>query len=99
MNEYEPDLVSLVDEEGNEYNFEILDVIEENGKTYYALTPVVDDENNLDADGEYLIMEQSMEDGEPMLSEIEDDDLVDHLAEIFEKRYEEMFEDEESEDE
>lgn len=99
-NEYAADLITLVDEEGAEHNFEILDVIENDDGTYYALYPVFDTaEDSVDADGEYFIFEVIEEDGEQHLSEVEDDELLDKLAEIFESRFEELYSDEDSAEE
>ena len=94
--DYSPDLITLVDDEGVEHNFEILDTLEYEDVLYYALYPVFDDPADSLADsGEYYIMEVVEEDGEQELSEVEDDELADKLAEIFEARFEEIFSDEE----
>ena len=87
-NDYSPDLITLVDDEGAEHNFEILDNIEYDGKEYYALYPVFDNPEDLVADsGEYYIMEaMDSEDGWE-LAEVEDDDLIDKLSVIFEDRF------------
>lgn len=91
-NDYSPDLITLVDEDNVEHNFEILDTVEFEGKEYYALYPVFDKADDMVADsGEYYIMEaQDSEDGWE-LSEVEDDDLIDKLANIFEERFEDKF--------
>ncbi|MBQ2944128.1 MAG: DUF1292 domain-containing protein [Ruminococcus sp.] len=91
-NDYSPDLITLVDDEGAEHNFEILDNIEYDGKEYYALYPVFDNPEDLVADsGEYYIMEaMDSEDGWE-LAEVEDDDLIDKLSVIFEDRFAEKF--------
>ena len=64
--EFTPDLITLVDEEGNEHNFEILDKIENDNGEFYALYPVFDDaEDSVNDSGEYYIMEVVQgEDGE-----------------------------------
>ena len=38
-NEFAPDLITLIDDEGNEHSFEILDTIEHEDSEYYALYP------------------------------------------------------------
>lgn len=98
--DYTPDLVTLVDDDNVEHNFEILDSIETDQGVFYALSPVY--QNAADAlqeSGEYYIMELCEEDGEEIYVEVEDDALADELAEIFEKRFEEMFEYDEEESE
>ncbi len=96
-NEYSPDLITLVDDEGTEHNFEILDTLEYEDTLYYALIPVFDDPTDTLADsGEYYIMEVIEEDGEQELAEVDDDELIDKLADIFEERFNDIFaEDEE----
>ncbi|MDP4121069.1 MAG: DUF1292 domain-containing protein [Bacillota bacterium] len=95
-NEFAADLITLVDDEGNEHSFEILDVIENDDGMFYALYPVFENaEDEINSDGEYYIFEVIEEDGEQQLAEVEDDDLLDKLAEIFESRFEDLYEDEE----
>ena len=93
MNEYSPDLITLVDEDNVEHNFEILDTIEYEGKEYYALYPVFDNPEDMVADsGEYYIMEaEDCDDGSYELSEVDDDDLIDKLSVIFEDRFADKF--------
>ncbi len=93
--DFAPDLITLIDDENVEHNFEILDTIENDKGLFYALYPVFDDADKAVADdGEYYIMEVIEEDGEEQLAEVDDDELLDELAEIFEKRFEELFEEE-----
>ena len=95
-NDFAADLITLVDEENVEHQFEILDQLVYNDTEYYALYPIFDDANDAVEDsGEYYIMEVIDVDGEQQLAEVEDDDLLDELAEIFEKRFETLFDDEE----
>ena len=98
--EFAADLITLIDDEGNEHEFEILDVIENDNGCYYALLPTFEEpQEAVDADGTYYIFEAIEEDGEQQLAEVEDDELADRLAAEFEKRFDEMFEAEESEEE
>ncbi len=95
-NEYEADLITLVDDENKEHTFEIIDSIEQGDNVYYALIPVYDDAGQrLDSSDEYYIFQTIEEDGEEMLIEVEDETLLDELSEIFEKRFEELFDEEE----
>ena len=92
--EQEIDLLTLIDDEGKEHEFEILDVMEYEERCYYALLPTFSDpEGALDAET-YYIFEAIEENGEEQLAEVEDDELLDKLAEIFESRFDEMFESE-----
>ncbi len=93
--EYNPDIVTVIDEHGHEHIFEELDRIEtDDGKRYVALLPVYDsDEEVLDADGELIILKVEEEaDGETYLAPIEDDEEFNEIGEIFEERLSEFFE-------
>ncbi len=91
-NEYAADLITLIDDEGNEHEFEILDVLNNDKGCFYALIPTAKSPEDLvEADGIYYIFEEIEEDGEKQLAEIEDDDLLDELSEVFEKRFEDMY--------
>ena len=95
-NEYKPDLITLIDEDNVEHNFEILDTIENEKGVFYALYPIFDSaDESLEDSGEYYIMEVVEEDGEEQLAEVEDEALLDELAAVFEKHFEELFDDEE----
>lgn len=100
---FEPDLISLLDEDGNEYEFEILDEIDYKDSHFYALMPLFDlPEQDIESESTYMIFEVAEdENGEPQLAEIEDDALIDELAEIFESRFDdiEYEEDSDSKDE
>lgn len=94
-NEFAPDLLTLLDDDGKEHVFEILDVIEEDDRCFLALLPSYDDaEDSVESSGEYYIFESIEEDGEEQLVEVDDDTLIDRLAEIFEERFENLFDDE-----
>lgn len=93
MNEdFSPEIITLIDDEGVEHIFEILDTIEYDDKEYYALYPVYENAEDMVADsGEYYIMESIETDDGFELAEVEDDDIVDKLSVIFERRFEEKF--------
>lgn len=97
-NEFAADLITLIDDEGNEHEFEILDVIENDAGCYYALLPTFESpEESLESEGTYYIFEAIEEDGEQQLAEVEDEELLDRLAEQFESRFEELYEYDDSE--
>ncbi len=91
--EYMPDIVSVVDEEGKEHIFEELDRIETDDGRYVALLPVYDDaEKIVEADGELIILKVEEEDnGETYLCPIEDEEEFNEVGQIFEERLAEMF--------
>ena len=86
------DLLTLVDDDGEEHEFEILDVIDGDEGCFYALLPTFDDpQDKIDSEGTYYIFESVEENGEQQLAEIEDQDLLDRLAQQFESRFEELY--------
>lgn len=94
--EYEADLVVLMDDEGTEHEFEIIDEIENDDGYFMALIPTLrdGDADVADAD-EYYIFELVEIDGEEQLCEVEDEELLNKLADIFESRYAQALEAEE----
>ena len=91
--DYNPDLVTLTDDEGKEYNFEVLDAIETDTGRYLALLPTFDDpQSMLDDSGELVIVKVGEENGEEYFYEIEDDDEYDTVADAFVDRLEDFFE-------
>ena len=91
--DYGPDIVSVVDEDGVEHSFEELDRIETDEGKFIALLPIYDEaEEIIDSDGELIILQVTEEDGEYYLEPIEDDNLFDKLGKIFEERLADLFE-------
>ena len=91
---YNPDLVTVEDEEGVSHTFEELDRIETETGKYIALLPVYDEaEEILDDDGELILLKvQEEENGEIYLEPIEDDEEFNTIGQIFEERLQDMFE-------
>ena len=91
--EYNPDIVTLSDDEGKEYTFEVLDAIETDTGRYLALLPTFDDpQKMLEDSGELVIVKVGEEDGEEYYYEIEDDDEYETVADAFVDRLEDFFE-------
>ena len=77
--DFEEEVFTLTDEEGNESDFEFIGKIELGDNTYVALVPVDGDEE------EYVILKvDTDENGEEYLSTIEDDEEFDKAADAFE---------------
>ena len=90
--EYNPDIVSVVDENGEEHIFEELDRIETDDGKYLALTPVYDDaEEILDGDGELIIVKVNDESDDIYLEPIENQKEYDEIAGIFEDRLQDLY--------
>ena len=92
--EFGPDIVSVVDEEGVEHVFEELDRIVTDDGRYVALLPVYDEaEKVLDEDGELIIRRVlEEEDGETYLEPIEDGEEFTEFGKMFEERRADSFE-------
>ena len=92
-NEYNPDLITVEDENGKKHNFEILETTELDGERYVALLPVYEEATEmLDNDGELVILKVLDENGEDVLVTIDDDDEFDKVATVFEEILSEFFE-------
>lgn len=91
--EYNPDILTLSDDNGKEYTFEVLDAIETDDSRYLALLPVYDDPKKmLEDSGELVIVKVEEENGEEFFTEIEDDDEYETIADAFVDRLENFFE-------
>ena len=98
--EYDPDIVSVVDETGKEHMFEELDRIETDSGRYVALLPIYDDAaEQLQDDGDIIILKVTEENGETYLSQIEDDNEFNEIGQLFEDRLIDLFEEEDGDDE
>ena len=91
--EYDPEIYTLTDEEGNELHFALLGTLEHNGETYKALIPV--NEDGEEESSEYVILKCSVdENGEDILETIVDDDEFDEIADIFDDEFSDILYDE-----
>ncbi len=91
--EFGPDLVTVLDEEGNQHQFELLDAIETDSGRYVAMIPYYENpQDMIDDDGELVILAVVEENGEDILVPIEDQDEFDEVANIFENRLSELYE-------
>lgn len=91
--EYNPDFITVQDDDGNEHVFEELDRIETDQGRYVAMLPTFDSEEEmLESDAELIILRVIEEGEETYLAAIEDDEEFDEVAEIFEERLADLFE-------
>ena len=89
---YEPDIISVTDDNGDEILFELLERYENGGNTYVAITEYRDDaEEIVEADYEVLILKVLEDDGNEYLSEIENEDEFNEASEVLMKMVEEKF--------
>ena len=91
--DYNPDIVTLSDDDGKEYTFEVIDAIESDEGRYLAMLPVFDDpQKMLEDSGELVIVKVGEENGEEYFFEIEDDDEYEFVADTFIERLQDFFE-------
>lgn len=91
--EYGPDVVTVLDEDGNQHQFELVDAIETDSGRYVAMIPYYENpQDAINDDGELVILAVVEENGEDILVPIEDDEEFDAIADIFEDRLSEMYE-------
>ncbi len=90
LEEYDPEIYTLTDENGNELHFALLGTLEHEGEVYKALIPV--NEDGEEESEEYVILKCGVdEDGEDILETIEDDDEFDRIADIFDDEFSDIF--------
>ena len=90
-----PNFITVTDEDGNEIELEHLDSIEWNGQTYLAFYPAEQEGEELSEEEEGLIILKLIEeDGEEILSTLDNDEELDA---VYEKFMEILFEDEDEE--
>lgn len=91
---YEPDIISVSDEDGNEILFELLERYETDEDVYVAITEYRDDADEIvEADFEVIILKVvEDENGDEYLEEIQDEmeyeQVSDILMAMVEKKYE-----------
>jgi uncharacterized protein YrzB (UPF0473 family) len=90
-NEYGSDFMTIVDEDGTEFELEILSTLEYNGFTYLAVIPAGEENEDL----QVSTLKSVEEDGEDILSAIEDEE---ELEAVYSLIMDELYEDEEEQD-
>lgn len=88
MDQYGSDFITIVDDDGNEFELEVLSTLEYNGNTYMAVVPAAHSLEQLEL--EVSILKSTEEDGEPILSAIEDEEELEAVYDlIMDSLYEE----------
>ena len=80
MDQYGSDFLTIVDEDGNEFELEVLSTLEYNGSTYLAVIPATESAETLEL--EVSILKSTEEDGEAILSVIEDEAELEAVHDI-----------------
>ena len=88
MEEFGSDFITIVDDDGNEYELEVLSELDYNGYTYLAVVPAGESAEQFEM--EVSIFKSYEEDGEPILSVIEDEEELNAVYDlIMDSLYEE----------
>ena len=89
--EYQPDLMTLEDEDGNEVTFEVIDALDHKGVHYLAVVEYT--ENEEDAEDALLVILSVGEDDEgEYLDVVEDDETLLEVSKLFEQRLSDDYE-------
>ena len=89
---YEPDIISVTDDDGNEILFELLERYENDNGVYVAITEYRDDAEDIDeADYEVIILKVAEENGDEYLEEIEDEAEYNEVSEILMNKIEQQY--------
>lgn len=93
--EYGPDFITIVAEDGTEIELEYVDALEYEGNTYMAFFPTVEDEDADEDSDEYglIILRSEEENGESYVVTVDDEELLDKVYEAFMERFMEDEED------
>ncbi len=88
--EDEDEFITLIDDEGRSSNFYLLDAIDIEEGSFVALLPQASYDEDAD-EAEYIILQVISVKGEDELCDIEDEKLLNFVDDIFQQRFEEMF--------
>ena len=86
IQEYEPEIITLEDNDGNEVEFELLDVVEYEGEEYIVL--IENDENDQDV---VILKIESVDDEIENYIGIDDEELLANVFEAFKEKYKDEF--------
>ena len=89
--EYQPDLMTLEDEDGNEVTFEVIDALDHKGVHYLAVVEYAENEEDLDDDAQLVILSVGEDDEGEYLDVVEDDETLLEVSKLFEKRLADQF--------
>ena len=92
--EYQPDLMTLQDEDGNEVTFEVIDALDHKGVHYLAVVEYTENEEDAE-DAQLVILSVGEDDEGEYLDVVEDDETLLEVSKLFEKRLSEEYDIEE----
>ena len=86
---FDEEIFTLADEDGNEEEYELLGQLEKNGKIYVALSPLAQNKDKKKGEEEeYVILRVELdENNEETLVTIDDDEEFDDIADEFDDEF------------
>ena len=88
--EYQPDLMTLEDEDGNEVTFEVIDALDHKGVHYLAVVEYAETEEEAE-NAQLVILSVGEDDEGEYLDVVDDDELLLELGKLFEQRLSEDY--------
>ena len=89
--EYQPDLMTLEDEDGNEVTFEVIDALDHKGVHYLAVVEYTENEEDAE-DAQLVILSVGVDDEGEYLVVVEDDETLLEVSKLFEQRLSDDYE-------
>ena len=89
--EYQPDLMTLEDEDGNEVTFEVIDALDHKGVHYLAVVEYTENEEDAE-DAQLVILSVGEDDEGEYLDVVEDDETLLEVSKPFEQRLSDDYE-------
>ena len=89
--EYQPDLMTLEDEDGNEVTFEVIDALDHKGVHYLAVVEYTENEEDAE-DAQLVILSIGEDDEGEYLDVVEDDETLLEVSKLFEQRLSDDYE-------
>ena len=89
--EYQPDLMTLEDEDGNEVTFEVIDALDHKGVHYLAVVEYTENEEDAE-DAQLVILSVGEDDEGEYLDVVEDDKTLLEVSKLFEQRLSDDYE-------
>ena len=89
--EYQPDLMTLEDEDGNEVTFEVIDALDHKGVHYLAVVEYTENEEDAE-DAQLVILSVGEDDEGEYLEVVEDDETLLEVSKLFEQRLSDDYE-------
>ncbi len=97
LQEEEPELLTLEDEDGKECTFEVIDDTTIGDIRYVAVIPYIEDPNSLEEESDLLIMRVGKDEAGEYMDIVDDEEELAAVAEVFEERLREMYDIDDSE--